>query len=67
VGKGAKRRAHDLSDPARDAWARFRLRSSSYGGQAALPTPRQCRRKAYVLRLPPYSNGGAGPVSRLRR
>ncbi|SFN59393.1 hypothetical protein SAMN05216573_11661 [Bradyrhizobium sp. Rc3b] len=32
------RRAHDLYNTATDAWARFRLRSSSYGGQVAMPT-----------------------------
>jgi len=41
VGKGAKRRAHHLAEIAsKKTWARFRRRSSSYGGQAALPTLR---------------------------
>ena len=39
VGKGTLRAVPTIShDRYREWWARFRLRSSSYGGQAALPT-----------------------------
>ena len=40
------RRAHHLLHRGLDRWARFRLRSSSYGGQVALPSLRNrvCRR-----------------------
>ena len=47
VGKGAPRRAHHSSEViVASWWARFRLRSLSYGGQVALPTQRSSIKKS---------------------
>ena len=43
VGKGALRAVPTILAPRHEWWARFRLRSSSYGGQVALPTLRSSR------------------------